>query len=309
MTEAERPAESRPAASAGALLREARQAQGLHIAVLAASIKVSQRKLEALEADRFDELPDATFTRALAQTVCRSLKIDPAPVLALLPQHQVDDRLAHVSQGINARFRDAPGRAESSDLSAFSSPAVWGPALLIVGAVIVYFWPQGWMPELGANDAAPVAAASAPEAGIVIAPIELPAVEPVPAPTPAPEAVAAAPELAAPAASAPPVVEAAPPAPAPVPVAADAPAPVVVDAAADALIVRANATSWVEVVDASSTVLVSRLLKAGESLALDGAPPLKVRVGNAAETELVFRGQPVDLAPSTRDNVARLELK
>lgn len=302
MTEAERPAESRPAASAGALLREARQAQGLHIAVLAASIKVSQRKLEALEADRFDELPDATFTRALAQTVCRSLKIDPAPVLALLPQHRVDDRLAHVSQGINARFRDAPGRVESSDLSAFSSPAVWGPALLIVGAVIVYFWPQGWMPDLGADDAAPVAAASAPEAGIVIAPIELPAVEPAPAP----EIAAAAPELAAPAASAPPVTEAAPPAPAPV---ADAPAPAVVDAAADALVVRANATSWVEVVDARSTVLVSRLLKAGESLALDGEPPLKVRVGNAAETELVFRGQPVDLASSTRDNVARLELK
>ena len=254
MTEAERPAESRPAASAGALLREARQAQGLHIAVLAASIKVSQRKLEALEADRFDELPDATFTRALAQTVCRSLKIDPAPVLALLPQHRVDDRLAHVSQGINARFRDAPGRVESSDLSAFSSPAVWGPALRIVGAVIVYFWPQGWMPDLRADDAAP-------------------------------------------------------PAPAPAPVVADAPAPAVVDAAADALIVRANATSWVEVVDARSTVLVSRLLKAGESLALDGEPPLKVRVGNAAETELVFRGQPVDLASSTRDNVARLELK
>ena len=305
MTEAERPAESRPAASAGALLREARQAQGLHIAVLAASIKVSQRKLEALEADRFDELPDATFTRALAQTVCRSLKIDPAPVLALLPQHRVDDRLAHVSQGINARFRDAPGRVESSDLSAFSSPAVWGPALLIVGAVIVYFWPQGWMPDLGADDAAPVAAASAPEAGIVIAPIELPAVEPAPAP----EVAAAASELAAPAASAPTVTEAAPPAPAPAPVVADAPAPAVVDAAADALIVRANATSWVEVVDARSTVLVSRLLKAGESLALDGAPPLKVRVGNAAETELVFRGQPIDLAPSTRDNVARLELK
>ena len=34
--------------SAGALLRAARQAQGLHIAALAASIKVSQRKLELL---------------------------------------------------------------------------------------------------------------------------------------------------------------------------------------------------------------------------------------------------------------------
>ena len=54
------------------MLRAARQARGLHIAALAASIKVTQRKLEALEADRYDELPDMTFTRALAKTVCRS---------------------------------------------------------------------------------------------------------------------------------------------------------------------------------------------------------------------------------------------
>ena len=53
----------------------ARQQQGLHIAALAALIKVSQRKLELLEADRLSELPDATFARALAQTMCRSLKI------------------------------------------------------------------------------------------------------------------------------------------------------------------------------------------------------------------------------------------
>jgi cytoskeleton protein RodZ len=58
------------APSAGRLLREARERQGLHIAVLAASIKVTSKKLELLEADCFDALPDATFTRALAQTVC-----------------------------------------------------------------------------------------------------------------------------------------------------------------------------------------------------------------------------------------------
>ena len=98
-------------ASAGALLRAARERQGLHIAALAAAIKVPQRKLEALEADRYDELPDATFTRALAQTVCRALKIDAAPVLALLPQLG-GNGLAAVAGGLNAPFRDRPGRAE-----------------------------------------------------------------------------------------------------------------------------------------------------------------------------------------------------
>ena len=35
---------------------------------------------------------------------------------------------------------------------------------------------------------------------------------------------------------------------------------------------------------------------------------MKLKIGNAAVTELRFRGQGVDLGPSTRDNIARLEL-
>lgn len=80
------PAASAPTGpSAGRLLREAREKRGMHIAALAASIKVTPKKLEALESDRIDLLPDATFARALAQTVCRALKIDSGPVMALLP--------------------------------------------------------------------------------------------------------------------------------------------------------------------------------------------------------------------------------
>src|ERR1700740_3391776 len=93
-----------PASSAGALLRQARQAQGLHIAALSAAIKVTPRKLELLEADQFDQLPDATFTRALAQTVCRALKIDAAPVLALLPRPH-GNRLGDVREGLNNQLR------------------------------------------------------------------------------------------------------------------------------------------------------------------------------------------------------------
>ena len=58
-----------------------------------------------------------------------------------------------------------------------------------------------------------------------------------------------------------------------------------------------------------SQVLLSRHLKPGETVQLDGALPMRVKIGNAVATELVFRGQPLDLAASTRDNVARLELK
>jgi cytoskeleton protein RodZ len=67
--------------------------------------------------------------------------------------------------------------------------------------------------------------------------------------------------------------------------------------------------SWIEVRDARDRVLLSRTVQPGERVGLDGTPPLRLTIGNAGATELSFRGQPVDLAPRTRDNVARVELQ
>ena len=71
----------------------------------------------------------------------------------------------------------------------------------------------------------------------------------------------------------------------------------------------ASADSWVEVVDAHGRTLLSRTVVAGETVGLDGAMPMRVKVGNASGTHLKLRGDNVDLAPWTRDNVARLEVK
>jgi cytoskeleton protein RodZ len=73
--------------------------------------------------------------------------------------------------------------------------------------------------------------------------------------------------------------------------------------------VRTAGVSWVDVRDGGGRVLVSRVVQAGERLELDGPLPLRMTIGNAAVTRLDFRGRAVDLAPSTRDNVARIELK
>jgi cytoskeleton protein RodZ len=72
---------------------------------------------------------------------------------------------------------------------------------------------------------------------------------------------------------------------------------------------RTTAASWVEVTDSRGQPLVSRVLKSGEAVGVDGVPPFRVRIGNAAATELFIRGQPTDLTAFTRDNVARLELR
>ena len=62
--------------SAGALLRQYREAQGFNLEVLAHALRVAPAKLEALEANHLDALPDAMFARALALAVCRQLKVE-----------------------------------------------------------------------------------------------------------------------------------------------------------------------------------------------------------------------------------------
>jgi len=78
---------------------------------------------------------------------------------------------------------------------------------------------------------------------------------------------------------------------------------------AGVLVVRTHGESWVEVLDASGQALLSRVLLPGETVGVDGALPLRVRVGNVAATQLSLRGRPVDLSAAVRDNTARLELK
>lgn len=287
------PAEGQPQAAptAGSLLRQARQAQGMHIAMLAAATKVPQRKLEALEADRLDELPDATFTRALAQTVCRALKIDPAPVLALLPQ-PAGHRLEQVAEGINAPFRERPGMSQVGEGLNIGSPAVWAPLLVLLLAALVYFLPAGTVKLPGATGAsAPTAARSASLPAAVATPAEAPA----PAASVVVETVHSAPVAPEPAASG-------------VASAASAPAPAAEAAPAGVLQLRTSAESWVEVTDARGATLLSRLLQPGETVGVDGATPMRLTVGNASATQVSFRGQPVTLT-TTRDNVARMELK
>lgn len=261
--------------SAGSMLRAARQAQSMHVAALAAAIKVPQKKLEALEEDRLDALPDTAFARALAKTVCRALKIDPAPVLAQMPDLG-GQGLDKVHQGLNTTFRDRPGRVLPSDASFLRRPAIWLPLLILIAAGFIYLMPQQWIvqtrpadqaasaPIVGANETAPAAPAIGTE----------------------PVAVAATAAASAPAAAD----------------ASDAPA-------ASLLEFKVSGESWIGVVDASGAVLMQRRLEPGEFVGLDGTPPFRVTIGNAVATQLRFRGQAVDLKAATRDNVARLQLE
>lgn len=291
-------------ASAGALLRAARETAGLHVAALAVSMKVPVKKLEALEADRFDLLPDAVFVRALASSVCRNLKIDPAPILSRLP-HQHVPRLGASEGGINAPFHAAGENRPLSVPAAFKQPVVLVVLLLLVAALVVVFFPE-WQTE------APPEEVAAPSESVLIVPSAQNAAPEVPAPS----VVAAEPVVPAvlPAASA----SLAPLAPAPVAIAAavavpevmkPASAPSLAPVAGQHVVFRVKGPSWVEVTDAKGVVLMRRNLVQGDAAGISGALPLSVVVGRADVTEVDVKGKPFNLAAFAKDNVARFEVK
>lgn len=299
--------------TAGALLRAAREKQGLHIAALAAAIKVPVAKLEALEDDRHDELLDPAFTRALALAVCRALHTDAQPVLALLPRTD-GSALDHVVGSLNTPFRERAGPDMPKVSLGSVKPLVWAGGVLLVAAAVVYFLPAGVLqPPAPAADTGPApeavmppeAAASVPEVALV--PVAEPsqaaaaAVVAAPAVVPVTPPVAAASAASAAAPSMKPLVTSSA-------AAASAPASAVPVSAA-LVQLHADQPSWIEAYDAKGQVVFSRLLRAGESAGVDGQLPLRLKIGNAPATRLSFRGKPVDLEPLTRNAVARVELQ
>ncbi|MDI1349727.1 helix-turn-helix domain-containing protein [Aquabacterium sp.] len=317
---------------AGEMLRLAREAQGLSLDALAMVLKVTPAKLAALEEGRLEQLPDANFARALAQTVCRYLKVDAAPVLAALPAARPAP-LGSDKPPLNQPFKEtrlAPhmfDREGGMDLSAVLSLKWLAPLALLLAAAVVYFLPEsvtlpGWMQRAGALSAADAAsaasavdaAASEPEAAVGVALGEASVAQAASEPLFGASGALGIPDAAAQASSASavpsqPVVSAAAASqasPAPQPAGTGAS---LADPVSGAVVLRATEDAWMEVTDGTGTKRLSRLVKAGETLSMGGVPPWNVRIGNVSGVQVTLRGQPVDLAPYNRNNIARLELK
>ena len=289
----------------------------MHIAALAVSLKVPVKKLEALEADRFDLLPDAVFVRALASSVCRSLKIDTTPVLERLPQTG-SPKLAYQGRGINTPFRAPGGGPRPSIWAQVSRPAVLAGLVLLLGALVLVLLPAVKTGlDVNNPDAAPTAVNTQPAmpvtVGIVAEAISAGAsahrsyispVSPLSTDAGPSVSVSGAPAMNTPSSSLPasaslqaPAVSARP---------ASAVSPVT---STGIVVFTAKGASWVEVTDSKGVVVLRRTLSSGEVVGASGALPLAAIVGRADTTQVQIRGKAFDLTSLARDNVARFEVK
>ncbi len=287
-----------PGVTAGALLRQAREAAGIHIGALAVSLKVPVKKIEALEADRIDLLPDAVFARALASSICRTLKVDAGPILSSLPQG-VLPRLKTDDNSLNTAYQPSNVAASMSIAQKLSKPFVLIGLVLVAAAAVLLVapGPDAFSPAKttemqvaplgslapGVDQGAPGASApgdvgarqgQAAEAGV-----------------PEKQEVGAVNASTTEAKST---------------VSGTMAQPALQDGI---LVFVAKGVSWVEVVDSAGVVQLRKTLAAGETAFASGQLPLKVVVGRVDSINAKVRGKDFDLGAVSRDNVARFEVR
>lgn len=333
------PSAEATALSAGQLLRQAREAAQLHRASLAATLKVPVKKIEALENDDWHALPDLAFTRALASSICRQLKIDPQPILALLPsvRQQAPQTPATLAEdkaleAARQKLSTAPGPRRATGV-------LWATAaLFVLGALGAAWWWQNQAHERAAtvqelnHEAQTIEAQSAQSEHIqhaVATPMQVAsaagsssmsasgantAISPLPLPATSAAVVASSPLAVA-------ITTIATPTANPTPISSPAAAllPASTTATAGVLELQAKAETWVQVRDAQNKLQVSRLLQAGERVQVQSQAPYKVWTGRAEGLQLLWQGKPIDalmgktgslrvqippLSPATRSGTA-----
>lgn len=279
----------------GAMLRARRLELGLSQADVANSVKLPTRRIEAMEQERWEELPDGPYLRGFLRNIARALNLDASVLMArvdasLMRVHSPDSIL--VPQG--APHAMLPRRSGPADDRRGGRALVYGAFVFaLVAAVIAWSGTESFDRAVATakgfgGSSAPVADAPATVAdGRAAQPRE------------AADATAVAPPASAPAAASPALADAT----------VAKPASLAAVSGSDlSLTFHFNEDSWVEVRSADGKVLLQRLNAAGSEQEVDGEAPFSLVVGNAKGVALKFRGQPVDLTPYTRDSVARFKL-
>lgn len=304
--------------SCGAMLREAREAQGLSVAEAAAKLHLHQRIVEALEEDDRNRLPLPIYVRGYLRNYARLVGLDAQAVLAAYEGSETDDDDDEHSE-LRPPLK-APNQASSSD-----KPVKAVTYLLTLGLVVLLL---AWWQSRHLTDESPVDLGSVDPEATATGPAE-------DATTPADDALGYPIEIvrhpdsalfplnvpadredagtSEPAGSEPPAHlldtmpdvdtgdrdASADPADAvetidTVEPGANGDAPgSEMPAGEEGLVLELSEESWIEVYDADGERLYIGLGQPGERISLEGAAPLRVRLGFAPGVSVRYNGEPV----------------
>ena len=253
----------------GGRLRAVREAAGLTIADVAEVLRFSAHQIEALERDDHAHLAGTTLVRGMVRGYAKLLKMPPEPLLIGL------DPVAKPS-GADVRAPTNIGVAERATAVGRISRG----AVVLVSAVVLLFCIVAGYVYVMADEA-------------VVQQTTIPAVAPVVAMTPAiaPTAIAAAAPIA------------------PVATPAEVLPPASITSPSNALVLDFDDLSWVEISDASHSIVFRGEHPKGTHHVVDGKAPFQLWIGRASAVRVTYGERIIDLKPHSRENIARLTVE
>lgn len=307
----------------GETLRQARENNGWTLAEVALKLNLTASSLSNLETGAFDKLPGHTFARGYIRAYAKLLGMDQASLVREFDLYTGTD-----ANGSNVH---SLGRIEEPVRVSHTILRIVSLLLLIavIGGGFIWWQDQTSMRAKDLVGLAPEHVEVEGADGTTrIHPIDEPedqAVAEAAVEGQAPVATEGAPEQSATTALALPSAPAAAPlTPAATPLTQPAPAPAVAAPVAPAVApatpaaapaagagkvsVQYTADCWTQVTDATGKVLFGGLKRKGENLEVSGKSPLTLRLGYARGAQVSYNGQPVDIAPFTSGETARLKL-
>lgn len=285
-TVVETPIVADPVAHFGAVFQEAREKAKLSLEDVSSRLRLSIKQIKALETNDFSALPEAMITRGFIRNYARFLEIDAEPLLEVY-RVQVPSGLPR-----------AISLHSENILISGKDKSHWQPYIL--ASLFIAFLLAAWMiyftyfPQEDSKTVKHVVVNAESE-------------------TTTQQAVEPLPEPALPAAERDNEIQTEIPmsngiSPTAKPAEAT-PAKTATDANTSKLKLSISQDTWVSVVDKDNKEIFNKNKPAGSEDEVEGQPPFKVVIGNAAGAKLVFNGKPVDLAPYTKLNIAKLTLE
>jgi len=280
-------AESKGSTAVGSTLREARLAQGLSIADVAASIKFAPRQVEALEAEDYAHLPELAFVRGFVRSYARLLHIDETALLNELP-------LAHKKlTAFQKDLADVPMSAMQSTRRinvAWLSAALGLAMILGLGVWLLKEQPVSKMilpSHVSAILIEPAVSAVVAASAVVSPPI----------------VAANTVSVSVPKKVKPQKLEELPDEP------TKKPHKIAPRLTSGSIHLVFDVESWTEISDADDMFLLRQINQPGTERWLDGVRPFSLLIGNASGVHLYFEGKEINLSDFTKGQVARLTLE
>ena len=297
----------------GAVLRAAREAEGISVGDMAVQCRLAVTQIRALEEERLENLPEPVYVRAFIRGYAHALKIDPAPL--------VDDYMMRCGRrGAAVEVGQLPNRSPSREAVFHEPPKnrTLKAVLFVVLAALVGggIWAvytdqfaslhtssEAQKVESGANEAKETKTPAAEPAESAAAPSDA-APETQPAQPSAPAAAQAQPAAAAPAAQ--PAPSAAPAQPAP---AASAQPPAAAPVLHKVEFRLGAGASWVQVIAPNGRNVVASEMRPQSVQAYEIPKGSRFTIGNAGVVSLTIDGEVYPLDGVVRNGIARFTIE